>query len=451
MPPPDGEDAATRPRLREMRDFVIIWAGQLVSGAGSGLTGFALPVWIYQRTGSAEAFGLLYFAAMAPAVLIGPFAGALVDRWDRRRVLVVSDGAAALLTVALATLVLTDTFEFWHLLAVSALGSAVGSFQHPAFASTMAVLVPKRHYTRAAGMMQTADAVTGILTPLVAGVLVVTIGLGGILLLDVATFLVAAGTLLLVRIPRPETGPGRPPGIAAAALEGWRFVRERPGLFALLLYFPVVNLGSGMINPMFGPLVLSFATPAELGAVISAGSVGMLLGGIAMSTWGGPRRRIRGVIWGQMLICLCLVLVGVRPSLPLVTAGLFLTLLISPAAQACSQAIWLTKTPPEMVGRVFAIRRMLSMSTMPLAALAAGPLAERVFDPLLAPGGALEASAGLLLGTGPGRGIGLMYLGIAAFILAATIVLYLNPRVRRIEDEIPDAAATPPSGGKTEP
>lgn len=447
MATPDQDGAGARQSLREMRPFVIIWAGQLVSGAGSGLTGFALPVWIYQRTGSAEAFGLLFFAAMAPAVLIGPFAGALVDRWDRRRVLVVSDGAAALLTVALAALVLTDAFELWHLLAISALGSAVGSFQHPAFASTMAVLVPKRHFTRAAGMMQTADAVTGILTPLVAGVLVVTIGLGGILLLDVATFLVAAGTLLLVRIPRVEPGPGRPLGIAAAALEGWRFVRERPGLFALLLYFPVVNLGSGMINPMFGPLVLAFATPAELGAVISVASVGMLLGGIAMSTWGGPRRRIRGVIWGQMLTCLCVALVGMRASLPLVTAGLFLTLMISPVAQACSQAIWLSKTPPEMVGRVFAIRRMLSMSTMPLAALAAGPLAERVFDPLLAAGGALEASAGRLLGTGPGRGIGLMYLVVAAFILAATIVLYLNPRVRRIEDELPDAAAAPPSGG----
>lgn len=445
-----AESTAGGLTLREMRPFLVLWAGQLVSGVGSGLTGFALPVWIYQRTGSAEAFGILFFAAMAPGILLSPFAGALVDRWDRRRVLIASDGAAALMTVAVAALVLTDTFELWHLVAVSALASAVGSFQYPAFAGALAVLVPARHYTRAAGMMQTADALTGIFVPLVAGVLVTTVGLGGILVLDVATFLVAAGALLLVRIPNPPVAEGGAPGIVAAAMEGWRFVRARPGLFALLVYFPVVNLGSGMINPLFGPLVLSFATPAELGAVLSAGSVGMLLGGLAMSTWGGPKRRIRGVIWGQMLICLCLVLVGLRPSLPLVAAGLFLTLLLSPAAQACSQAIWLSRTPPEMVGRVFAIRRMLSMSTIPLAALAAGPLAERVFDPLLAPGGALAGSAGRMLGTGPGRGIGLMYLGIAAFILAATVVLYLNPRVRAIEDELPDVSAAPPSGGTSE-
>lgn len=431
-------------REREgLRSFAVVWAGQLVSGVGSGLTGFALPVWIYERTGSAEAFGLLYFAAMAPGVVLAPFAGALVDRWDRRRVLIASDAGAALLTVAIAVLVLTGVFELWHLVAISALGSALGSFQHPAFVGALSTLVPRRHYTRAVGMMQTADAATGILTPLVAGVLVTTVGLGGILVLDVATFLVAAGTLLAVRIPRPAPPQGPPRGLVADAMEGWAFVRARPGLLALLLYFPVANLGSGMINPLFGPLVLSFATPAELGAVLSAGSVGMLLGGVAMSTWGGPKRRIRGVVGGQALICVFLVLVGLRPSLPLVAAGLFLVLLVSPVAAACSQGIWLAKTPPEMVGRVFAMRRMLSMSTMPLAALAAGPLAERVFGPLLAEGGALAGSVGRVLGTGPGRGIGLMYLVIAGYVLALTVLLYLNARVRRVEDEVPDAVAAP--------
>lgn len=443
------------PEAREragLRNFAIVWAGQLVSGAGSGLTGFALPVWIYERTGSAEAFGLLYFAALAPGVLLAPFAGALVDRWDRRSVLVASDAAAALLTVLIAVLVFTGTFELWHLIAISAAGSAVGSFQYPAFVGALGSLVPRRHYTRAVGMMQTADAVTGILTPLVAGVLVVTVGLAGILVLDVATFLVAAATLLVVRIPRPERAPGAPQGLVADALEGWAFVRQHPGLLALLLYFPVANLGSGMINPLFGPLVLSFATPAQLGAVLSAGSVGMLLGGLAMSTWGGPKRRILGVAGGQALICVFLALIGLRPSLPLVAAGLFLVLMVSPVAQACSQGIWLAKTPPAMIGRVFAMRRMLSMSTMPLAALAAGPLAERVFNPLMAGDGALAGSAGAVLGTGPGRGIGLMFLAIAGYLLVLTAALYLNPRVRRVEDDVPDAEDAPaPETEGTEP
>ena len=430
--------------LGDMRPFMLIWLGQLVSGLGSGLTGFALPVWIYQRTGSAEAFGLLFFAATAPAVLIAPFAGALVDRWDRRTVLIVSDAAAAATTCAIAVLVVTDTFQLWHLIVISAAASAVGSFAQPAFAAAMGALVPKRHYTRAAGLLQTSGAAIGVLTPLVAGVLVTTVGLGGILLFDVATFLVATATLLFVRIPRPAQAPGPRRSLAAEAMDGWHFVRGHPGLLYLLLYFPVVNLGSGMINPLFGPMVLSFATPAELGAILSFGSVGMLVGGIALSTWGGPSRRVRGLVVGQALVCLCLALIGLRPSLVVVGIGLFLSLTLTPAAQACSQSIWLSKTPQEMMGRVFAIRRMLAMSTTPLAALACGPLADRVFNPMLMPGGALADSVGRVLGTGPGRGIGLMYLVIAAFILTATGLLYLNPRVRRLEDEVPDAAPDEP-------
>src|SRR5688500_3212716 len=132
--------------LAEMRTFSVIWLGQLVSSLGSGLTGFALPVWIFQKTGSAEAFGLLFFAAMVPGVLLAPVAGALVDRWDRRMVLLVSDGLAALMTLVLGALLYTGSFEIWHLVVVPAIGSAVGTFQGPAFTAAVGMLVPQRHF-----------------------------------------------------------------------------------------------------------------------------------------------------------------------------------------------------------------------------------------------------------------------------------------------------------------
>ena len=437
--------------LRDMRGFAVIWAGQLVSGLGSGLTGFALPVWIYQETGSAEAFGLLFFAAVVPAVLTSPFAGALVDRWDRKRVLVVSDGLAALMSLAIAALVFTGSFEIWHLFVISALGSAVGSFADPAFMATVGVLVPRQHFTRASGLLQTSAAVNGILTPLIAGVLVTTIGLGGILLIDFATFLVGMGTLAAVRIPSPTPSgqPRRP--LLREAHDGWVFVRAHRGLLMLMLYFPVINLATGMVNPLFSPMVLSFATPAQLGAVVSLSSVGMLLGGVVLSAWGGPRNRIRGLVVGQMLSAVCMGLVGLRPSLLLVSAAMFVSLLIAPTAQACSQALWLSKTPQELMGRVLAIRRMLALSTTPLAALACGPLADRVFNPLLLPGGALAGSVGRVLGVGPGRGIGLMFVLVTGVVLAATALLYAHPRVRRLEDEVPDAAPGEPAPGAGAP
>lgn len=456
-PRPSVNDTPAAPReplarvLGEMRTFTVIWFGQLVSSLGSGLTGFALPVWVYQETGSAEAFGLLFFAATVPMVLLSPVAGALVDRWDRRAVLLWSDGLSALMTLALAALLYTDAFRLWHLVLISGLGSAVGTFQMPAFTASVGMLVPQRHFARASGMMQTSNAVSGILTPLVAGVLVTTIGLWGVLAIDVLTFLVGVATLAAVRIPNPPPSTAPRKHLLREAHDGWVFVRERPALLYLLIYFPVINLGQGMVNPLFSPMVLSFATPAQLGAVVSASSVGMLLGGMALSAWGGPARKVRGLVLGQAVCAACLIAVGLRPSLPLVAAGMFAMMLVSPLPQASSQAIWLSKTPPHMMGRVLAIRRMLALSTMPLAALACGPLAERVFNPLLMPGGALEHSVGRVLGTGPGRGIALLFVLVGAFVIAMSALLYLSPRVRRLEEEIPDAVPARPAASEAAP
>ena len=442
-PTPTAREPAPRV-LAEMRTFSVIWLGQLVSALGSGLTAFALPVWIYQETGSVEAFGLLFFAATVPSVLLSPFAGALVDRWDRRAVLVASDGAAALMTLVLAALLYTGTFQLWHLFVVSALGSALGTFQSPAFNAAVGMLVPQRHFARASGMMQTSDAVSGILTPLIAGVLVTTIGLWGILAIDFATFLVAVGTLAAVRIPNPEPSGEPRRSLLREAHDGWAFVRARPALLYLLIYFPIVNLATGMTSPLFTPLVLSFATPAQLGAAVSVSSVGLLLGGLALSTWGGPERKVRGLVMGQIASMGCIIAAGLRPSVPLIAAAMFLNLAVGSVAAACSQAIWLSKTPKHMLGRVFAIRRMLALSTMPVAALACGPVAERVFKPLLVEGGPLADSVGRVLGVGPGRGIGLMFVLIGAFVICMTLLLYANPRVRRLEDEIPDAVPPRP-------
>jgi MFS family permease len=313
------------------------------------------------------------------------------------------------------------------------------------------MLVPKRHFSRASGMMQTSNAVTGILTPLVAGVLVTTIGLWGILAIDVATFLVAFATLAAVRIPNPPPSPEPRRGLLREAHDGWAFVRERPGMLYLLIYFPIINLGQGMVNPLFSPMVLSFANPAQLGAMVSISSVGMLLGSLALSAWGGPARKVRGLVIGQLLCSFFLIAVGLRPSLALVTAAMFLMLLVSPLAGTSSQAIWLSKTPQHMMGRVFAIRRMLALSTMPVAALACGPLADRVFNPLLMPGGALEHSVGRVIGVGQGRGIALLFVLVGVFVMVATALLYLSPRVRRLEDEIPDAAPARPAAPEAAP
>jgi DHA3 family macrolide efflux protein-like MFS transporter len=431
-----------------MTSFLIIWFGQVVSRLGSGFTGFALGVWVYRRTGSVTQLALISFFTLAPAVLMSPFAGALVDRWDRRRAMLLSDSGAGASSLALALLFFGGRLETWHICLVVAVSSLFQSLQWPAFSAATTLLVGKQNLGRANGLNQMGQAAAQIAAPVLAGALVGRIGVPGIILVDAATFLFAVATLLAVRIPRPEVSAEGAAGrgsLVSEAAYGWTYLTRRPGLLTLLGLFATVNFSVGMLTVLITPLVLSFASAGTLGTVLSIASSGLLVGGLAMAAWGGPARRMHVIFAALLMQALVLFLGGARASAPLITAAAFLYLLGFPIINACSQAIWQTKVAPDVQGRVFAMRQMIALSCMPLAQLAAGPLADFVFKPLLAAGGPLAGSLGRIMGVGPGRGIGLllMALGIANLLVLAAAWSY--PRLRGVEDEVPDAIEEAPA------
>ncbi|MBU6998940.1 MAG: MFS transporter [Theionarchaea archaeon] len=425
---------------RSFRTFIIIWAGQFVSLIGSGLTGFALGVWVYLTTGSVTKLSFIMLSTVIPGIIMSPVAGVLVDRWNRRKAMIFSDAGAALSTLAIAVLLYSSRLEIWHMYVFISIGSAFGSFQWPAYSAATTLLVPKNHLGRAAGMVQTAEAASVIVSPAVAGVLIMTIQIWGVIAIDFATFLIALATLAVVKIPNPPpTGyTEENPSFRKEVTFGWRYIAERRGLFALLVFFALSNFVYGFVNVLFTPLVLSFTTPVMLGTVVSIGGIGMLLGGIVMSAWGGPRRRVNGILGASLVSGAALAVGGLRASVPLLAGALFLLFFTGPVANACSQAIWQTKTAPDVQGKVFAVRRMIALSVSPLSYLTAGPLADNVFEPLLAVNGGLAGTVGKILGVGPGRGIGFMV--VLMGILSAVIVVgaYLYPRLRLVEDELPD-------------
>jgi len=431
-----------------MRTFLTLWLGQTVSLLGSGLSSFALGVWVYQRTGSVTQFALTLFFNVLPGVLLSPVAGALVDRWDRRRAMLVSDAGAGASTLAIALLPFAGQLEGGHIYAAVAASSAFQSLRWPALSASIPLLVPKEALGRANGLVQTGMALAQTFAPLLAGVLLGVLGLAGLVLLDVLTFACAVLTLLIIRIPkpRPATGDGPRRPLLREAAYGWTYIAQRPGLMALLLLFTACNFIMGLLTVLITPMVLSFTTPEVLGRVLSATGAGMLAGGLVMSLWGGPRRRILGIFATLMLQGLALLIGGLRPSALLIAAASFLFLFGFPVLSASSQAIWQSKVAPGVQGRVFAMRQMLALSSIALARLAAGPLADQVFEPLLAPGGPLAESVGRVLGVGPGRGIALFFLvlGIAELLVLAAAWSY--PRLRRLEDEVPDAVEAPVQG-----
>lgn len=430
---------------RELRTFAVIWLGQMISVIGSGLTSFALGLWVYQQTGSVTQFALIAFSASLPMILIAPFAGVLVDRYDRRWMMILGDTGAGLSTLVIAILFFSDRLEIWHIYIGTVANTTFTTLQVPAYLAATTLLVPKEQYGRVAGMVQLAQSVAETLVPALAGILILTLKIGGIMVIDFATFLVAVCTLLLVRFPNPpktEQQRSERGNFLKEMAYGWTYIRARPGLLGLMGFLTITTFLWSMIGTLIIPMILEFTTESVLGVMISVAGFGFLGGSLVMSTWGGPKRRMTGVLGYSVLGGLFLMLIGLRPSVVLVSIGAAGAHFALPIFNASNQAIWQSKVAPEVQGRVFAIRQAITRSATPLAFLSAGPLADKVFGPLLLEGGALAGNVGQLLGVGPGRGIGLLFIAMGTLVVITAGMGYLQPRVRLVEDELPDAVAT---------
>ena len=424
-----------------VRTFLIVWFGQLISLFGSALTSFALGIWVYRNTGSATQFALISFFAILPALVVSPIAGALVDRWNRRDAMILSDCVAALSTFGIALLLLAGQLQIWHIYLATIITSISNAFQWPAYRASTTLLVPKRNLSRASAMTQLSQALAQLLSPIAAGFLVIFIQIQGVILIDLATFLFASVTLLIVNFPEPKTtlaGTLSRGSLLQESTYGWKYIQARPGLMGLLIFFSVINFTFCTAEVLFTPLVLSFSSVKDLGMVLSIGGSGMLIGSIVMSIWGGPKPHIYGILGSELLLGISLFLMGIKTSVVLIAFGKFIAFFTLPIIQGSSNAIWQTKVEPDIQGKVFATRRMFAWSARPPAYLFAGPLAERIFEPLMAVNSPLAGSVGQVIGTGSGRGIGLIFMLMGSLAVLSTIVAYHYSPLRLVESQLPD-------------
>jgi DHA3 family macrolide efflux protein-like MFS transporter len=422
--------------------FLVTWLGQSVSLVGSGLTSFALGVWVFERSGSTTLFALIGMCAVLPRILLSPLAGAIVDRWDRRKVMVFSDAGACLSTLAAIILASSGRFEIWHVYLVAGANAAFSAIQWPAYMATTTLLVAGEDLGRANGLMQFGQAAEEILAPALAGGLTPLIGLEGVMLIDCATFILAVASLMLVRFPKPAAisiGSSIVDSFWEQLSYGWKYIAGRPGLLGLLGLLAAVNFLWGMVGALVVPMVLSFSSSQRLGALLSIAGLGMLAGSLTMSAWGGPQRRIHGVLSFEMFSGVCFLLMGASASFWPVAIGAFGAHVTIAIVYGCNQAIWQSKVEPGAQGRVFAAQQMLVRASAPLAYLAAGPLADKLFEPLLSTPGALSSSVGRVIGVGAGRGIGLLFIVMGLIKIVLPLAGYLQPRIRLVEEELPDA------------
>jgi predicted MFS family arabinose efflux permease len=421
--------------MKKSLPLIVVWIGQIISLFGSGLTGFALGVWLYQRTGSASNFALVALCSALPQLLVSPLAGVLVDRYPRRRLMALADSGSALCTLIIAALFVSGAIQVWHIYLITALSSACGALQAPAYSALVATLIPRQQLARANGMIQLGQGLAEILAPASAGLLVLAIGVPGVLVIDLSTYLVAVAALLLVRLPEAQGAPsalssepaGPRAGLWKEARAGWHFLRSERSLMALLSFQALFSFLWNLFGVLVTPMVLGFAAADGLGVFLTVAGSGMLAGSLVMSVWGGPRKRLTGLLVFEFISALAFVLMGLRPNLLLAAAAAFLAHWTLAFVSSLNEAIWQSQTPAEVRGRVFALKQAVIKGAVLLAYLLAGALADRVLNPLLLPGGPLAGSLGPLFGVGAGRGIALLFVLIGVIKAGAALWLAKSP------------------------
>lgn len=433
-----------------MKTFTAIWFGQTISLTGTKMTQFALLTWAFQQTGEATTVALLGFFSFTPYIILSPIAGMWADRFDRKRLMMLADIGAGLSTVVLFLLYLMGGLEIWHLYAAEMIAAICDTFHGPAYSASITTMIPKKHYARASGMRSLGSSLAEVGAPFIANAALALFGIGAVLLFDILSFMFAASMLLFVRIPRPAvSAEGRAAGGSfwKQFTFGFRYILARRGLFGLLMIFTVINLIASLTYLGTLPaMVLSRSGGDEMALALVQGMMGAagVVGGIAVTVWGLPRRKIHAVLaFGAISFLFGDLLFAMGRSTGIwVIAGVVAAFWV-PFMMAGDRAIWQSKVAPDVQGRVFAVNNMVRTLMMPLGYILGGVLADHVFEPAMAEGGALAPTFGGLVGVGDGAGMGLMFACTALLGAALCLSGYLVRAVRNVETDLDDHD-TPP-------
>lgn len=437
------QETATK-RPTGMVGFTVIWIGQIVSVLASAMSQFGLTIWVFERTQSATVMGLMQVFFITPFLLISPFAGVMVDRHNRKLMMMISDLAAGLGTIFVLVFNWLGMLEVWHLYMTSIIFGLGMSFQWPAYSAAISTMVPKEQYGRANGMMSLIEAGPGVVAPLLAGSLLPFIGLTGILLIDVVTFTFAVGALMFVHIPQPPRtveGAQGQGGMLKEAAFGFKYIFARPSLLGLQMVFFMGNLFTGMLFTLLAPMILSRTDNNSLmfGSVQTAGAIAGVIGGVIMSAWGGFKRRVHGVLLGWMVTGIGSAILGFTGGLPIWIIGIAIASVTGPLVNASNQAIWQAKVAPDVQGRVFSARRLIAWFTNPISPIIAGTLADYVIEPQMrVTSSSLSQTFGWLVGTGPGAGMGLIIVFCGAITILIGLAGYFIPAIHNAESVLPD-------------
>lgn len=396
-------------KLYELRQFLILWCTQSISQLGSSITTFALTLWLYEKTGSSLGTAALTICSYAPYVCMSVFAGALTDRFSRKKIMLVCDMSAAICTIIVFALFRADRLAVWHLYILNVISGLMNTMQQPASEVAMTLLVSKKHYQTTSGLRSLSKSLISVLNPFLATALYTFTGLYGVMAVDIVSFLVAFIALLFfIKIPKIKNGKNEP--VRTLVKEGFLFLQKSPLILTLIFFMAGVNFvasafdaalpGYVLPNPKGGSLVL--------GIVTSCSGIAAVIGSLIVSVLPKPKNRVKVIYW-TMLFSLGsenLLLAFSRQPL-LWCIGQIIGWILVPIMSANMDVILRTAIPLELQGRVYAIRNALQFFTIPIGLFSGGFMVDIICEPFMdAYGGSPILTA--LFGTGKGSGAALM-------------------------------------------
>ena len=406
------------PRLRSPTAFAWLWLSEIVFDFGAALATFAFGTWVFQHTGSAEQFAHVVLCSVVPAFVFAPLAGALADGFDRRAVMLVSDGAVAALVALLAVVVFQDRLAVWHLYAFNALVATFGAFRTPAYLSVVSAIVPAERLARANGLIGFGKGAALVAAPWLASGLVARDGLRGVLpvhlaLVVAATVCVAMAAIRLRHaLPPPARGAGfkLAGGPGQAVSTSWDYFRREPSMRRLAIYALGTEALFILVSEMITPMVLSSHSSRTLGQVMSCGALGGLIGHL-LPMWRRMGRPSMGpVLWANLMLSVCVVLAGWISTPVGWCACAFVGMAAASLSMTCTRSLWMRHFPSDRQGSLFAMLGASQQLLFCAVMLVGSRLGEHVLEPALAPSGRWADSLGSLIGTGPGRGFAVLFL-----------------------------------------
>ena len=425
-------------RPRGFKGFAIMSVGEIISLIGSAMTEFGIAIWIWQQTGNATPFSIISTAFFIPNLIFSPIAGALIDRWPRKRSLILPDLASATVTLITLVLYLYGKLSLPFLYIASFVSGTFNAFQWPAYSVTISAMLKKEEYGRANGLFSITNSGPMVLSPIIAGALLPFIKLSGIMIIDLITFIAAFGSVLWVIIPENKQiqAVHKVKAILKDSLYGFKYIYKRKALLALLSVFLFVNLFSGMWQNLLSPMILAKFNNNSviLGIVESAFGIGGVVGGVLMTIWGGTKKRIYSLLLGIMIASVGEFFLGLSGTVIFVVASVVVISLSAIVANASSQAIWQSIVPVEVQGRVFSARRFIAQFVAVIPMALSGPFVDFFLT------GKVDSSVTLtaIFGAGKGGAISLLASLSGILIMVVVIIAFLSPIVMNVEDTSPD-------------